>query len=235
MDKPIQGRLAPLPFAGTLITSRTTCYRASRATPTSKLPGKGEVFVGRSASSRRSAVRLRFLHKTEPLVCQGSVISKIEKSSSWVGSARIRHRSMPGSVASPSEERFSDSGEPLLAQDRQTPLVPVMAGNQSVGDQEMQQRTLNIAIAANAGLGLLLSGIVIGSVASSANAESTSTPSTRAGGTITACVNKNSKAMRLTSSCSKNETKVSWNAQGSTGPMGLQGSTGPQGPQGAQG
>lgn len=110
-----------------------------------------------------------------------------------------------------------------------------MAGNQSVGDQEMQQRTLNIAIAANAGLGLLLSGIVIGSVASSANAESTSTPSTRAGGTITACVNKKSKAMRLTSSCSKNETKVSWNAQGSTGPMGLQGSTGPQGPQGAQG
>lgn len=99
----------------------------------------------------------------------------------------------------------------------------------------MQRRTLNIAIAANAGLGLLLSGMVVGSVASSANAEGASTPTARAATTVTACVNRKTRVMRQTTKCKKREFKVIWSGQGAVGPQGIQGPAGPQGAQGTQG
>jgi hypothetical protein len=55
------------------------------------------------------------------------------------------------------------------------------------------------------------------------------------GGTIRACANKRTGALRLAKHCMRNEKRVSWSITGPRGPQGPRGAQGPQGPQGAQG
>jgi len=57
-------------------------------------------------------------------------------------------------------------------------------------------------------------------------------------GAIFACVNNSSGTIHIVTSdttCSKNETLLSWTSAGSVGPAGPTGATGPQGPTGATG
>jgi hypothetical protein len=58
------------------------------------------------------------------------------------------------------------------------------------------------------------------------------------GTVLTACVNGGNGMMRLVDAsvaCHKNETRVSWNVEGSAGPAGPAGPTGPTGPTGPEG
>jgi hypothetical protein len=80
---------------------------------------------------------------------------------------------------------------------------------------------------------IFISGFVVASVSSwtlnQVFAESTST--------ITACVNKKTSSMRLSSSgkCSKTESRLTWNVSGPTGANGPRGEQGLQGPRGETG
>ena len=92
--------------------------------------------------------------------------------------------------------------------------------------------------------GLLLAGGVAAAVSTSASSGSEASVSPAATATITACVNRTTRAMRLTTQCTRAENKVTWNVTGPQGPRGLQGiqgqpgargATGSEGAQGAQG
>jgi hypothetical protein len=53
--------------------------------------------------------------------------------------------------------------------------------------------------------------------------------------TIHACVHNNTGALRIASTCKKDESPLSWNTAGATGPTGPAGPSGPAGPKGPQG
>ena len=78
--------------------------------------------------------------------------------------------------------------------------------------------------------------IVVGALAAAGVAYATIPDSS---GLIHACYKKSDSALRVidssTDSCNKNETALSWTAQGTPGPIGPQGPAGPAGPAGPQG
>ena len=80
----------------------------------------------------------------------------------------------------------------------------------------------------------LVSILGVGAIALISMSEPTLAQSTL----INACMKSNGKLVKLTTgteSCSKNQTPVSWDITGATGPGGPEGPTGPQGPAGATG
>jgi hypothetical protein len=83
---------------------------------------------------------------------------------------------------------------------------------------------------------ILVAGAVVPALACAGIALASST--TAATNALTACVKQPGGAMRLVGSaadCNHQETAVTWNAQGPTGPQGPKGDTGATGPQGQQG
>lgn len=83
--------------------------------------------------------------------------------------------------------------------------------------------------------GLLIAGAVAGAATTTALAGSSNPVSTAATATLTACVNRTTRVMRLVSSCTRYENRVVWNIAGPRGATGLTGARGLRGATGAPG
>lgn len=77
--------------------------------------------------------------------------------------------------------------------------------------------------------------LVVAAVALLALAAAGAEAAISGGDTLNGCAKKRNGALRLADTCKRNETAVSWSAQGPQGPKGETGAQGPPGPQGIKG
>ena len=83
---------------------------------------------------------------------------------------------------------------------------------------------------------LVISNLILGIILALLVSQVSSTSAYADGGSISACYNKKTGALRVAvKKCSKSEQPITWNNSGPQGPAGPQGPTGPQGPVGATG